>query len=166
MRLAVVHLSIHHQNTVRIAEAMAQSIQARLLTISEARDLEATKWDLVGLGSGIFFSKHHRQLLEFATHWPDLPKDCFVFSTAGIKFLSPYWHRELVQILEGRGCRVLGQFCSPGWDTVGPLKYFGGIHRGRPNARDLLNAGVFARNVLDKLLAEKQSSGGEFVATN
>lgn len=75
-----------------------------------------------------------------------------------------HWHRELVKILEGRGCRVLGPFCSPGWDTVGPLKYFGGIHRGRPNESDLMRAKIFAREVLDKKFAGQKSSDGDYVA--
>lgn len=157
MRAAVIHLSIHHQNTLRIAAAMARSLDAQLLSLDETHTLAHTEWDLVGLGSGIFFSKHHRKLLEFAARWPDLPRDCFVYSTAGIKFLYPYWHRALVKRLEERGCRVLGQFCSPGWDTVGPLKYIGGIHRGRPNARDLQQAATFAHEVLHKKLLEEDS---------
>ncbi len=81
MRAAVIHLSIHHQNTLRIAEAMARSLDAQLLSLDETHALAHTEWDLVGLGSGIFFSKHHRKLLEFAARctrscWRRIPAGC------------------------------------------------------------------------------------------
>jgi flavodoxin len=150
MRIAIVHVSIHHKNTERIAEAMAGAIGAELLTISQARELEFPGWDVLGLGSGIFFGKHHRQLLEFAEQSREIPNECFVFSSAGIRFLYPLWHRPLVRVLQKRGCRILGQFCSPGWDTVGPLQYLGGIHRGRPNAKDLERAARFAKSMIQQ----------------
>jgi hypothetical protein len=43
----------------------------------------------------------------------------------------------------------LDEACFPGWDTVGPLKWIGGIQKGRPNQRDLEQAAAFARSVVD-----------------
>jgi flavodoxin len=153
---AIIYLSLHHQNTERIAKAMSEALGATLLTVAEARVQSAAAWDLVGLGSGIFFGKHHVQLLEFAADAPNLPQNCFVFSTAGLKSLSGLWHRPLVRILQRRGCQVVGQFCAPGWDTVGPLKVIGGIHRGRPNASDLQRAARFAQQTLERAAAQSQ----------
>jgi flavodoxin len=151
VEVAIIHWSVHHQNTQRVAGAMAEAIGARLLTVSEARQVQPSAWELIGLGSGIFFGKHHPCLLEFAADYPKLPKRCFVFSTAGLKSLYWIWHRPLVRVLERRGCQVIGQFCAPGWDTVGPLKTIGGIHRGRPNRRDLQRAADFAKSMLDRM---------------
>ena len=39
---------------------------------------------------------------------------------------------------------IVGEACYPGWDTVGPLRWFGGIQRGHPNANDLEHARQFA----------------------
>ena len=148
MQIAILYHSIHHHNTERIAKAMAEGIGARALTLTEARHERNPQWDLLGLGSGIFFGKHHPQLLQFAREYPTLPRHCFVFSTAGLRFLAPLWHRHLLGILRGRGCEVIGQFCAPGWDTVGPLKYIGGIHRGRPAPRDDRRAAAFAQQMV------------------
>lgn len=148
MRIAIVHLSIHHHNTESIAKAMADSVGAELIPMGEIANHDLTKFDLLGIGSGIFFGKHHPRVLSFAKESPHLPHACFVFSTAGIRWMYRLWHQPLVRILEEKGCEVIGQFCSPGWDTVGPLKYIGGIHRGRPNAQDLEKASQFARSML------------------
>ncbi len=160
MRIAVIHVSVHHQNTLRIAEAMASAVGASLLTVTEARHFNDANWNLVGLGSGIFFSRHHPQLLDFASQYDFLPRHCFVFSTAGIRLLSPIWHRALVSTLTRRGVGILGQFCSPGWDTVGPLKYIGGIHRNRPNQRDLDNAAKFSQSMVRRLAAQANEIQG------
>ena len=149
MRVAVIHHSIHHHNTAAIAQAMATAVGGDSISLTEARGLETAEWDVLGLGSGIFFGKHHLQLLEFALHRAKMPPHCFVFSTAGIRSLYRLWHQPLVRVLQQRNCQVIGQFCSPGWDTVGPLKFIGGIHRGRPNARDLRRAALFATQTID-----------------
>ncbi|XZE32950.1 hypothetical protein SH501x_003721 [Pirellulaceae bacterium SH501] len=148
MRIAIVHLSIHHHNTESIAKAMADSAQAELIPMAEIANHDLTRFELLGIGSGIFFGMHHTRVLRFAEESPYLPNKCFVFSTAGIRWIYRLWHYPLVRILENRGCEVIGQFCSPGWDTVGPLKYIGGIHRGRPKARDLEQARQFARRIV------------------
>jgi len=154
MKSAIIYHSIHHKNTEKIARAMAEEIGSRLLTVDEAKEITGPEFAIVGLGSGIFFSKHHRHLLNFVSSWQGLPSNCFIFSTAGLRFLHKWWHSELLARLEKRHCRVWGQFCSPGWDTVGPLKYIGGIHRGRPNQNDLELARRFAREAVEQFQNE------------
>ena len=73
----------------RIAEAMAGAIGAELLTISQARELEFPGWDVLGLGSGIFFGKHHRQLLEFAEQSPGDPQRMFRIFISGYTLSLP-----------------------------------------------------------------------------
>lgn len=150
MRVVIIHHSVHHHNTEKLAEAMAGSVHCDVLKLHDARETDLSSYDLMGIGSGIFFGKHHPRVLEFAQEHRPLPKACFVFSTAGIRWLYPMWHRPLVTILERSDCHVVAQFCSPGWDTVGPLKYIGGIHRGRPNTHDLESASRFAVKTVEQ----------------
>lgn len=53
---------------------MAKAIGADLLSVTEAQAFPQPSWDMVGLGSGIFFGAHHKSLLRFATHWLRPPK--------------------------------------------------------------------------------------------
>jgi flavodoxin len=53
-------------------------------------------------------------------------------------------------MLVNRGFSIAGEFSCKGWDTVGPLKLFGGINKGRPNEGDLEGARVFARRLKEK----------------
>jgi hypothetical protein len=82
---------------------------------------------------------------RLAAAWPRLPSRSFVFSTAGIAGLASWWHGSLIRLLERRGSKVIGQFCRPGWDTVGPLWLIGGLNRGHPSAEDLAQAAEFGR---------------------
>jgi len=160
MRVAVIHHSVHHHNTQVIAQSIAEAMKGEAFPLSEAVGMPEAEWDVLGLGSGIFFSKHHPQLLEFAQHRAHLPQHCFVFSTAGIRSLYRLWHQPLVHVLHQRHCQVMGQFCSPGWDSAGPLKYIGGIHRGRPNVRDQQRAAEFGREMFSRACKSIAESAG------
>jgi flavodoxin len=151
MHAAIVYVSVHHGNTRRVAEAMAQPLGAALLSVEEALTLDGQALDLVGFGSGIYFGRHHASLFDLVRNLKSMPPRCFVFSTAGIASLAGLWHRSLIQQIRRRGAQVLGQFCCPGWDTVGPLWLFGGLHRRRPNENDLSRAAQFATGLRAKL---------------
>ena len=133
MPAAIVYVSVHHGNTRRIAAAMAEPLGASLLSVEEAMSLDGQSLDLVGFGSGIYFGRHHASLFELVRKLKSMPRRCFVYSTAGISWLSSVWHRSLVQQIRGRGSEVIGQFNSPGWDTVGPLWLLGGAPVGTPD---------------------------------
>lgn len=147
MKAAIVYASTHHRNTRRVAEAMAAPLGAALYSLDDFEALAAQSFDLMGLGSGIYFGRHHAGLRRLVAELPALPPRCFVFSTAGTAALYPLWHRSLIRRIQGRKSEVIGQFCCPGWDTVGPLALFGGLHRGRPNQADLARAADFARGL-------------------
>jgi len=154
MRTVIVYASVHHGNTRRLAEALAQTFAATLLTVEEAQALDGGSIDLVGFGSGIYFGRHHSSLLALVQNLRTVPAQCFVFSTAGISSLAALWHRSLNQRIHERGSQIVGQFCCPGWDTVGPLWLFGGLHRRRPNESDLSRAANFGRSLRAKLESE------------
>lgn len=147
MNVAIVCVSEHHQNTRRVAEAIAAPLEAKIYTVAEAAALDLRHVDLLGLGSGVYFGRLHPSLLRWVAQAPLLPGRCFVFSTAGLAFLRPLWHQSLLRRLCQRHCDVVGQLSCPGWDTVGPLALIGGLRRGRPNAKDLAAAAEFGRRL-------------------
>jgi flavodoxin len=150
MKTAIVCVSLHHGNTWRVAQVLAEVLGSELFTVHEALALDGRSYDLVGFGSGIYFGRHHASLRNLVTQMPSLPRRVFVFSTAGIASLASIWHTSLIRRLRRRGCQVVGQFCSPGWDTVGPLRLFGGLHVKRPNENDLRRAAKFAETLIEK----------------
>ena len=118
-----------------------------LRRMSSLRSLAA--YDLIGFGSGIYFGKHHKTLLQFVETLPPVAqKRVFVFSTSGDGKMH---HAALREQLVNKGFVIVDEFCCRGWDTVGPLKLFGGINKGRPDENDLAGARAFAQGLKNKM---------------
>ena len=140
----IVYTSIHHGNTKRIATAMAGALGATLKQPGETSVDDIAAANLVGFGSGIYFWRHHRDLLHLADELPAMPgKRAFLFSTSGI---GPgwLWHRSLRRRLRRKGFTIVDEYACRGHDTYGLLRFIGGIHKNRPNDGDIAQAQRFA----------------------
>ena len=121
----IVCKSTHHGNTLKVAQAMADVFDARILRPEEVDPAGLGDFDLIGLGSGIYFGRAHpaiRQLVLALARPGNAPKFVFLFSTTGIPFLSWLWHRPLKRQLERAGSAIVGEFSCRGWDTVCPAE--------------------------------------------
>ena len=133
-------------NTEKVAKAMAEAINADLRKVEEVTPAMLAEYDLIGFGSGIYYGKHHKTLLDFVAGLPQQGKAAFVFSTSGgaLKIM----HRELRAALVQKGFEIKGEFTCPGFETIGMFKHIGGFRKGRPNAKDLEKARTFAKGLL------------------
>lgn len=150
MKACIVYASYHHQNTQKVARVMGDVLAAKVLDVTKARQEDVLEADLVGFGSGIYYGKFHESLLEFARSLPYVSgQKAFLFSTAGMRLnvLFNPGHRAIKKILEDKGFKVIGEFSCPGYDTYGPLKYIGGVKKGRPSQEDINKAEHFARDL-------------------
>ena len=148
MKSILVVISIHHNNTVKIAEVMAKILKSQTKKPQEIEPKELQSYDLVGFGSGIYGEKHHMSLLNLADKLPKVEnKKAFLFSTAGItsKNKTKKDHSQLKEKLQLKGYMIIDDFQCKGFNTNSFLKYFGGMNKGRPNAEDLKNAEEFAK---------------------
>lgn len=150
MRTVVVYKSIHHHNTEKVARAMAEAIGADCFSLEESSPHYVKEFDLIGFGSGIYYSAHHQDLLHFVTVLGDLDgKKVFIFSTSGFDELV--FHQPLKEKLQGHGAEVVGEFKCGGWHTFGPFGADGGLQPGRPDRVDLHNASEFARDIAERV---------------
>lgn len=159
MKTLLIVSSYHHRNTLKVAEVIAELLQANIVPPGEVRPDTLSQYDLIGFGSGIYSAKHHPALLRLAEELP-ITEDgnAFLFSTDGMPRFAvgdeAYLHRKLIadhaalrKKLIAKGYTILGDFGCAGYNTNSFLKLFGGINRGRPNARDLHNAAVFTSDL-------------------
>lgn len=158
MKSILVVQSWHHNNTAKVAEAMAEMLHAEVKTPLTANASDLAKYDCIGFGAGIDSGAHYGELLEFAKKLPQAEgKKSFLFSTCGVytekKMVAD--HAALRTILESKGYRILGDFSCLGFNTNLFLKYFGGMNKDRPNAEDLARAGEFACEI-----AKRAAGGG------
>ena len=146
-RPLVLCKSVHHGNTLAVAERIAQSLGATVMDPDQLPSSFAESLPIVGVGSGIYYGRFHRSIRNWIA---GLPADfghgraVFVYSTSGLPFLSRFYHRPLTRALRKCGFRVVGEFACRGHDTFGPLWLFGGLHRKHPDSTDLQRAEAFA----------------------
>ena len=144
----IVCVSVHHGNTLRIAEAMAKVLGARIIEPGELTDSALEECDLVGFGSGIYNGSHHEGLISSLDRISArIGKPAFIFSTATIPVKA--MNRKLLEKASEKGFDIIGDFACRGFMDYGFTKIFGGINKGRPNQSDLENAGEFARRLTD-----------------
>ncbi|MCP3760009.1 flavodoxin family protein [Streptomyces sp. TBY4] len=150
MRTVIVCASVSHGNTRRVADSMAQVLDAKVVSPEQADPSELAGADLVGFGSGIFYGRPHPRLTDFVRALPAGRGRAFVFATSGVPKLPlmPFT-RPLVRLLEGKGFEVDESFSCRAFDTGMPFGLVGGINKQRPNAGDLAAARAFAGRLRD-----------------
>jgi flavodoxin len=147
MKALIIYISVHHGNTEKVAKVMANALDAALLEVKQADASTLGQYDLIGFGSGIYFGKHHKSLLDFVDKLPVLKnKKAFIFSTSGLRKI-PFVHnfdKPLREKLQRKGFDIIGEFSCRGLDTYRATKLVGGVNKGRPDAEDLKQAEDFA----------------------
>jgi len=148
MKKLILYSSTHKGNTEKVARAMAEAIRADLMKV-EGTDASILKdYDLIGFGSGIYGGRPDPDLTEFIEKLPDnLRKKVFAFFTCG--FEKSKTNRVLQQKLSEKGLEVLGSFACRGYCDYGLFKFIGGVSKGRPNERDLLDAKNFVLRFIE-----------------
>lgn len=149
MKAVIVCHSVSHGNTRRIADAMAEVLDAKVVTPEQADPAELADADLVGFGSGVFYAKLHPALTGFAGSLPSGGGRAFVFATSGLPETPlTRFTRPLIRLLGSKGFTVdgsaAGSFSCRAFDTWAPFKVVGGINKHRPNAADVAAARAFA----------------------
>ncbi len=160
MKSLIVCVSISHGNTRRVADRMAEVLNAEVVE-PEAVDLAAFgEYDLVGFGSGIYFNAVHSRLWRLVRRLPRVDGGrAFTFFTSGgpevplVGYSRPIRHQ-----LASTGFGVLDSFACRGLDTVGPLRFVGGVNKGRPNDRDLDRAAAFAVRLRERVARSQAAS--------
>ena len=143
----IVLFSYHHNNTEKIAKVMAKVLSAEIKMPNQINPEELQNYGLVGFGSGVYGAKNHESLLELADELPHFKdKSAFIFSTGALTWESKAAkdHSRLREKLQSKGYAIVDEFQCKGFNTNNFIKLFGGMNRGRPNAKDLKRAEEFA----------------------
>lgn len=146
----MIYASVHHGNTQNIGKIIAESLNADILSINEVNVNDLNDYDLIGFGSGIYYGKFHKDILNFINNLPILKgKKAFVFSTSG-QGKNDY-NNSIENKLKEKGYEVIGSFACKGYDTYGPFKLIGGVAKGRPNDEDIQDAKSFAEKIIENV---------------
>lgn len=144
--ILIICESMYHENTQKLAVAMAKKLNCHLVNCEEALSENIEEYTIIGLGSGIYFTSHHPKLLAVAAKMNNTQK-AFIFSTHGAPFLGKY-HNSLKTVLSNQGVPVIGEFSCRGYDCTGPYIIIGGGNKGKPNEKDEAKAVKFVSRIL------------------
>lgn len=151
MKTLIICKSTHHENTLRVAQVIADELEAELKTPEMVDQESLTQYDLIGFGSGIYMGKHHKSLTNFVKNVDTLSgTNVFVFYTSGFsKFPArPSFESFLIEQLTKKGAQILDIFSCRGLETVGPFRIGSGKNKGHPDEADLKNARDFAKSLI------------------
>lgn len=143
----VIYESIYNNNTLKLAKTMAHTLGCRCITAEEALSMNLDEYETIGLGSGIYFGKHHPKLFEVAGKLSLKQQEVFIFSSRGNPFLGKY-HQPLKDALIEKNKKIIGEFSVRGYDETGPWVIKGGGHRGKPDEKDLKKAVHFVQKTM------------------
>lgn len=149
MKILIIVKSKHNDNTLKIAEAMAENAPATVCDLEHAKLFKLSDYDIIGFGSGIYFGKHDKELFEFIKPLCDKKKYCFVFSTSGSKNFEKN-NSALIKLLESKNKVVLGSFGCRGLDKFFIFRLFGGLNKGKPDFEDFEAAQNFIEDIMQK----------------
>ncbi|MDD5455458.1 MAG: flavodoxin family protein [Candidatus Margulisbacteria bacterium] len=150
MNILIIYKSVHHKNTEKLAQVLAEQLKADLKQPQEVKAEQLSSYDIIGFGSGVFFSQLHQDLLKLVKYLPELNKKVFIFSTRGT-VVDFFYHSSLKSLLRNKGAELVGEFSCRGYDTFGLWKFFGGIAKGHPDTKDIKLAINFAETLKSKL---------------
>lgn len=147
MKTLIIVTSTYKGATLKVANAMAEELKAVVQTPEEVTDFSS--YDLIGIGSGIRFASFDNRIMSFVKNAAIEGKKIFIFSTRCRPILGSY-HKELKALIKEKRGNLTGEFSCVGFDRTGPWVAIDGYNKGRPNAKDLFKAKLFANKIKRK----------------
>ncbi|HTX95403.1 MAG TPA: flavodoxin family protein [Mycobacterium sp.] len=160
MKSLIVCVSKSHGNTRRVADRMAEVLDAEVAEPESVDPETLCEYDLVGFGSGIYYMTLDSRLRNLIRRLPPVVGiRAFTFFTSGAREIPLVdYTKPIRRQLAAKGFEVLDSFSCRGLDTVGPFGFIGGINRGRPNEHDLQRAAAFAERLRARVAGSQAAS--------
>ncbi|MGM9521782.1 MAG: flavodoxin family protein [Oscillospiraceae bacterium] len=146
MATAIVYYSKHHENTKKVLDAIAAKHEITFIDAVKTRDFDLTNYDLIGFASGIYYSKFHKSVLQFAEKNLPTNKRVFFLYTCGAE--KKGYTKSIEAVTSQKSAETAGAFGCLGFDTFGPFKLIGGTAKGHPDQDDFDNACRFYENLI------------------
>lgn len=145
MKTAIVYYSKHHGNTKKLIDAIAAGEDVTAIDATEVKTADLSEFDMVGFASGIYYSKFHKTVLEFAEkNLPDGKKVFFLYTCGSPK---KSYTNAIAECVKKHQATILGEYGCLGFDSYGPFKLIGGIAKGHPDQNELEGAVTFYKGL-------------------
>lgn len=128
----------HHENTKKLLNAISAKYEVTLIDATKTQESDLIDYDMVGFASGIYYSKFHKSVLEFAEK--NLPRNQPVFFIYTYGGKREGYTKAIETVALEKLTKIKGAFGCLGFNTFGPFKLVGGIAKGHPDKADTDNA--------------------------
>lgn len=148
MKTVIIYKSVHRGNTKKIAEAMAEALEADLFDLKDVNKDIIKEYDLIGFGSGIYYLKPHKKLRKFVESMDNVEnKKAFHFSTSGDGKYNDWLEKNLSK----KGFDVIGEFHCKGYYaySIKGILSRKGLNKGKPDKDDFKNAENFSNHLIN-----------------
>lgn len=148
MKTIIFYTSTHHGNTAKVAQTIGETLKAEMHDIEkeDVSRLDITKFDLIGLGSGIYGFSMSPKLFDLVEKLDLKGRKVFLFATTAS--MRNNTRDKMKAALMEKQASLVGDFISPGFIDWAFFKWFGGgLRKGHPDAADLENARKFAESL-------------------
>lgn len=135
MSTAIIYYSKHHGNTKKLLDAIAAAHDVTCIDAAGTKTADLSGYDRIGFASGIYYSKFHKSVLQFAEHCLPQGKPVFFLYTYGAE--KDGYTTAIEAVTQKKAAKTLGAFGCFGWNTFGPFKLIGGLAKGHPTQDDL-----------------------------
>ena len=137
MNIRVVYHSGYKGNTMKIATAIAETLNIRAERVGKEKIMFLEPVDLLFIGSGVYFNKPHKKAMALIEELnPSTVKNAATFGTYGNQFEIGEQIKKLLQV---QGINVIDEpFVCKGASV-------GTDNKGHPDATDIENAKEFAK---------------------
>ncbi|MCR5032506.1 MAG: flavodoxin [Lachnospiraceae bacterium] len=145
-KTAIVYYSAHHGNTKRLLDAIKkEDLSIKLIDVTKTPIFDLSEYKRLGVASGIYYSGFSQEIYQFMENNLPAGKQVFALYTAGI--LRKGYTRDVQIIAEHKKCVYLGEYGCRGYDTMGPIKFIGGINLHHPTQEEILKAVIWYRSI-------------------
>lgn len=145
MKTAIIYYSKHHSNTKKVLDYLCKDNDITLIDAAKSQAQDLSEYELIGFASGIYYSKFHKSVLNFAeNNLLENKKVLFIYTYGARK---EGYTKAIKDIVSKKSAHILGEFGCFGFNTFGPFKLIGGIAKNHPDTGDLDDALKFFNNV-------------------
>ncbi len=147
MSTAIAVCSRHHGNTRKLVDAIKKAYpDIKVIDVTEHKVAQLSKYDAVGVASGIYASKFDSDLMEYLRD--KLPSDKKVFAIYTYAMKMGHYAKDIKALAEEKHCKWIGEYGCQGYNTFGPFKLVGGTAKGHPTEEEIQGAVEFYSHLM------------------
>ena len=105
MKSVIIYASIHHSNTKKLVDAIANKYDVELVDATKVSEKDLDSYDLIGFASGIYGGNFHQSILNFASVNLPVNKKIFLLTTSA---MNKDFSQSFMQAIENKSATVVG----------------------------------------------------------